>query len=72
VDFWFLPRKVSVISEETASRFILVIPGGNAYKECQDQEIRIEHMDKMSGDGIKFTRGIGEFAAEEFVAKRAK
>ena len=29
-------------------------------------------MDKMSGDGIKFTRGIGEFAAEEFVAKRAK
>jgi hypothetical protein len=38
VDFWILPKKVSVISYEIASRFILVLPDRNAYKEFQDEE----------------------------------
>jgi len=72
VDFWLLPRKISVISDEIASLFILVLPDRNAYKEFQHQEIRIEFKVTMFGDKIKFTRRIGEFANEEFVAKRAK
>ncbi len=38
----------------------------------QDMAIRIEYKGKLSGDEIKFTRQVGEFATEEFVAKRAK
>ncbi len=38
----------------------------------QDMPIRIEYKGKISGDAIKFTRQVGEFATEEFVAKRAK
>lgn len=34
--------------------------------------IRIEYKGKVSGDEIKFTRKVGEFATEEFVAKRTK
>jgi hypothetical protein len=34
--------------------------------------IRIEYKGKVSGDEIKFTRKVGEFATEDFVAKRAK
>lgn len=34
--------------------------------------IRIEYKGKVTGDEIKFTRQVGEFATEEFVAKRAK
>ena len=37
-----------------------------------DQEVRIEYKGKLSGDEIKFTRKVGDFATEEFVAKRAK
>ena len=37
-----------------------------------DQDIRIEYKGKVSGDEIKFTRKVGDFATEEFVAKRAK
>jgi hypothetical protein len=54
-----------------------VLPDGNAYKvveslKFRDQEIRIEYKGKLSGFEIKFTRRAGEFADEEFVAKRAK
>ena|SRR5450631_1334284 len=38
----------------------------------QDQKIRIEYTGKVSGDEIKFSRKVGDFATEEFVAKRAK
>jgi hypothetical protein len=38
----------------------------------EDQDIRIEYKGKVSGDEIKFTRKVGDFATEEFVAKRAK
>jgi len=38
VDFGLLPKKVSVISYEIASRFILVLPDRNAYKEFQNEE----------------------------------
>ena len=38
----------------------------------QDQEVRITYKGKISGDEIKFTRQVGEFATEELVAKRAK
>ncbi len=38
----------------------------------QDQEIRIEYTGKVSGDEIKFTRKVGDFGSEDFVAKRAK
>jgi hypothetical protein len=34
--------------------------------------IRIDYKGKVAGDEIKFTRKVGEFATEEFVAKRAK
>ena len=38
----------------------------------QDMAIRIEYKGKVSGDEIKFTRQVGEFATEEFVAKRVR
>ena len=34
--------------------------------------IRIEYKGKISGDEIKFTRKVGDFATEELVAKREK
>ena len=38
----------------------------------QDNEIRIDYTGKLSGDEIKFHRKVGDFAEEDFVAKRAK
>jgi hypothetical protein len=38
----------------------------------QDNEIRIEYAGKVSGDEIKFHRKVGDFAEEDFVAKRVK
>jgi hypothetical protein len=38
----------------------------------QDQEIRIEYKGKISGDEIKMTREVGDFATEKIVAKRVK
>jgi hypothetical protein len=38
----------------------------------EGQDLRIEYTGKVSGDEIKFTRKVGDFATEEFVAKRAK
>ena len=38
----------------------------------QDMEIRIEYTGKISGDEIKLTRKVGDFATEELVAKRSK
>ncbi len=38
----------------------------------QDNEIRIEYTGKVSGDEIKFHRKVGDFAEEDFTAKRAK
>jgi hypothetical protein len=63
---------MSVISNEIASLFILVLPDRNAYKEFQDEEKRIEYKGTLSGDEIKFTCRVDEFAAEESAAKRAK
>jgi enterochelin esterase-like enzyme len=40
--------------------------------EFQGTEIRIEYKGKVSGDEIRFTRKVGEFATEEFVAKRGQ
>lgn len=40
--------------------------------EFQGNKIRIEYKGKVSGDEIKFTRQVGDFATEELVAKRAK
>lgn len=37
-----------------------------------DNEIRIEYTGKMAGDDIKFHRKVGDFAEEDFVAKRVK
>lgn len=36
------------------------------------QQIRIDYKGKISGDEMKLTRQVGEFATEEIVAKRAK
>jgi hypothetical protein len=36
-----------------------------------DQDIRIEYKGKVTGDEIKFTRKVGDFATEEFIAKRS-
>jgi len=38
--------------------------------KMQDNEIRIESKGRLAGDEIKFTRKVGDFATEEFVAKR--
>lgn len=38
----------------------------------QDQEIRITYKGKVSGDEIKLTRNVADFATEEIVAKRVK
>ena len=37
-----------------------------------DQTLRVVYKGKISGDEIKFNRQVGEFASEDFVAKRAK
>jgi enterochelin esterase-like enzyme len=39
--------------------------------DFQGNQIQIAYKGKLSGDEIKFTRSVGEFATEEFVAKRA-
>jgi hypothetical protein len=36
----------------------------------QDNELRIEYTGKVAGDEIKFHRKVGDFAEEDFVAKR--
>lgn len=38
----------------------------------QGMDIRIEYSGKVSGDEMKLTRKVGEFATEEIVAKRVK
>jgi hypothetical protein len=38
----------------------------------QDNELRIEYTGKIAGDEIKFHRKVGDFAEEDFVAKRVK
>jgi hypothetical protein len=40
--------------------------------EFNGMAIRIEYTGKMSGDEIKFTRKVGDFATEDLVAKREK
>jgi hypothetical protein len=37
-----------------------------------DNELRIEYTGKVSGDEIKFHRKVGDYAEEDFVAKRVK
>jgi hypothetical protein len=38
----------------------------------QDNELKISYKGKVTGDEISFTRQVGEFANETFVAKREK
>jgi len=40
--------------------------------DFQGNAIPIRYSGKVSGDEIKFTRKVGDFATEEFVAKRVK
>jgi hypothetical protein len=40
--------------------------------DFQGQSIAISYAGKVAGDEIKFTRTVGDFAKEEFVAKRVK
>jgi hypothetical protein len=40
--------------------------------DFQGNEILITYTGKIAGDEIKFTRKVGDFATEEFVAKRVK
>jgi hypothetical protein len=40
--------------------------------DFQGQAIAITYTGKVSGDEIEFTRAVGDFAKEEFVAKRVK
>ena len=40
--------------------------------DIQGNQVRIAYTGQLAGDEIKFTRKVGEFATEEFVAKRAK
>ena len=39
--------------------------------DFQGNEVRIAYKGKIAGDEIKFTRNVGDFATEEFAAKRA-
>ena len=39
--------------------------------DFQGNQVRIEYKGKIAGDEIKFTRNVGEFATEQFAAKRA-
>ena len=38
----------------------------------QGQSLKITYTGKIAGDEIKFNRKVGDFASEDFVAKRAK
>jgi hypothetical protein len=40
--------------------------------DFQGNELRIEYKGKVNGDEISFTRKVGDFATEQFVAKRVK
>jgi hypothetical protein len=40
--------------------------------DFQGNEISITYTGKIAGDEIKFTRKVGDFASEDFVAKRVK
>ena len=40
--------------------------------KSQDQDVRIEYNGKLSGDEIKFTRKVGDFASTDIVAQRVK
>jgi hypothetical protein len=40
--------------------------------DMQGKELRITYVGKIDGDQIKFTRHVGTFATEDFVAVRAK
>ncbi len=40
--------------------------------DFQGTQISITYTGKLAGDEIKFTRKVGDFATEDFVAKRAK
>jgi hypothetical protein len=40
--------------------------------DFQGSQISITYTGKLAGDEIKFTRKVGDFATEEFVAKRVK
>jgi len=40
--------------------------------DFQGQAVAITYAGKIAGDEIKFTRSVGDFAKEEFVAKRVK
>jgi len=40
--------------------------------DFQGMKLAIKYTGKLSGDEIKFTRQVGTFATEEFVAKRKK
>ncbi len=39
-------------------------------RQIQDNEIRIEYTGKVGGQGIQFTRKVGDFGSQEFVATR--
>jgi major membrane immunogen (membrane-anchored lipoprotein) len=38
----------------------------------EDQTLRVVYKGKIAGDEIKFNRQVGEFASEDFVARRAR
>ncbi len=40
--------------------------------DFQGQKLSIKYTGKLNGDEIKFTRQVGDFGSEEFVAKRKK
>jgi hypothetical protein len=40
--------------------------------KIQDQDVRVEYKGKLSGDEIKLTRKVGDFASMEIVAHRVK
>ena len=49
-------------SPRTPSRFVEMF-------KFQENEVRIDYTGKVSDNEIRFTRKVGDFAAEEFVAK---
>lgn len=67
-------REREGVKTETELKEVKIQGGELSFVEpikIQDQDIRIEYKGKLSGNELKFTRKVGDFASTEIVARRA-
>ncbi len=62
------PRKVEFTEAKIASNTVTFVE----MLKFQDNDIRIEYTGKVGTNDIQFSRKVGDFATEEFVAKRTE